>query len=125
MFIFIPFGILIVLELINMVKEAKRKELERLMLEQFDELKKINQKSEKSSMIENTICLQLEELKSAKRDFKKINELEKTFGIPFEEIVDGIEELKKDTKKKTKKEKVDLEKTIILYDSDDIMKEIN
>lgn len=128
LFIFIPFGILFVLEFINMIKETKRRELEKMMLEQLDELKKINKNSDKITMIENTICLQLEEVKSAKRDFKKMNKLEETVKVPFMEIIEEIEILKKEkknNKKKKRNDMIDLDKTMILYDSDDIKKEIS
>lgn len=127
-FIFIPFGILFVLELINMFKETKRRELEKMMLEQLEELKKINANSEKAALIENTICLQINEIKDAKRDFKKMNELEKTAKISFQDIVNEINKLKENNtnnKKKKDKNKDDLEKTMLLFESDDIEKEIN
>lgn len=122
-FIFIPFGILFILELINMFKETKRRELEKMMMEQLDELKKINSSSEKAMLIENTICLQIEEIKTSKRDFKKIDELEHTVKMSFEEIMDDIEKLKKNNKK-NKIECDDLDKTKILFDGDDLTKEI-
>lgn len=127
LFIFIPFGILFVLELINMIKETKRRELEKMMLIQLDELKKINSDSEKIMMIENTIFLQLEEVRDAKRDFKKMNELEHTVKIPFLDMVEDIEKIKMNNAKKIKKKKenTDLDKTTILFDSGDIQKEIN
>lgn len=127
LFIFIPFSILFVLELINMVKETKRRELEKMMLEQLSELKKMDNDSKKATLIENTICLHLEEVKSARRDFKKMNELEQTVKISFLDIVNEIETLKKKNKKQDKvsNDNIDLDKTMLLFDSSEIEEEIN
>lgn len=94
LFIFIPFGILFVLEFINMVKETKRRELEKLVKAQLEELRKINDDSKKADLIDNTICIQLEEIEKAKRDFKKIDELEHTIKLSFDDVNKEIEKLK-------------------------------
>ncbi len=120
-FIFIPFGILFVLELINMVKETRRRELERKVREQLDELKKIDNKSKKSLQLEETIYIQLEEIEDAKRDFKKMDELIKNANVL--KLQEEIEKLKK-VKKVKKEEEPFLEKTMVLFKSDDLMKEI-
>lgn len=126
LFIFIPFGILFVLELINMFKETKRRELEKMMLEQLEELKKINSNSEKATLIENTLCIQIEDIKCAKRDFKKIKELDKTVRISLEDIAMEMEKLKNIINEDKEKDvDLDLDKTMILFESDDIEKEIN
>lgn len=130
LFIFIPFGILFVLEFINMVKETKRRELEKLVKKQLDELKKLNNNSKEVVSIENTICIQLEEIKQAKRDFKKIDALEHTVKISLDDIASEIEEIKKKEKKKKKKTvkkeaNILLDETAVLFTSDDIRKEIN
>lgn len=94
LFIFIPFGILFVLEFINMVKETKRRELEKLVKAQLEELRKINDDSKKANLIDNTICIQLEEIEKAKRDFKKIDELEHTIKLSLDDVNKEIEKLK-------------------------------
>ena len=94
LFIFIPFGILFVLEFINMVKETKRRELEKLVKAQLEELRKINDDSKKADLIDNTICIQLEEIEKAKRDFKKIDELEHTIKLSLDDVNREIEKLK-------------------------------
>lgn len=94
LFIFIPFGILFVLEFINMVKETKRRELEKLVKSQLEELRKINDDSKKADLIDNTICIQLEEIEKAKRDFKKIDELEHTIKLSLDDVNKEIEKLK-------------------------------
>ena len=94
LFIFIPFGILFVLEFINMVKETKRRELEKLVKAQLEELRKINDDSKKADLIDNTICIQLEEIEKAKRDFKKIDELEHTIKLSLDDVNKEIEKLK-------------------------------
>ena len=94
LFIFIPFGILFVLEFINMVKETKRRELEKLVKAQLEELRKINDDSKKADLIDNTICIQLEEIEKAKRDFKKIDELEHTIKLSLNDVNKEIEKLK-------------------------------
>ena len=94
LFIFIPFGILFVLEFINMVKETKRRELEKLVKAQLEELRKINDDSKKADLIDNTICIQLEEIEKAKRDFKKIDELEHTIKFSLDDVNKEIEKLK-------------------------------
>lgn len=57
LFIFILFGILFVLEFINMVKETKRRELEKIVRNQLNDLKKINNNSKETMEIENTVCV--------------------------------------------------------------------
>lgn len=94
LFVFIPFGILFVLEFINMVKETKRRELEKLVKAQLEELRKINDDSKKADLIDNTICIQLEEIEKAKRDFKKIDELEHTIKLSLDDVNKEIEKLK-------------------------------
>ena len=124
LFIFIPFGILFVLEFINMVKETKRKELEKLVKLHLDELKKIDNSSKEAIEIENTMCVQLEQIKDAKRDFKKMNELEHTIRVPLEDIIKKIEFFK-NADNKSKTDNLLLEKTMVLFNSDDIRKEIS
>ena len=67
--------------------------------------------------------MQLDEIKKAKRDFKKIDSLEYTVKIPFEDVVKEIDKLKDESNKE--KEKILLEETKVLYNSDDLSKEIN
>lgn len=129
LFIFIPFGILFVLEFINMVKETKRRELEKLVKIQLEELRKINDDSKKSDLIDNTICIQLEEIQKAKRDFKKIDELEHTIKLSLDDIKKEIEELKNDESKNNEQEEKEyidmlLEETRVI-NVDDIRKGIN
>lgn len=123
LFVFIPFALIFVLEVINMTKETKRIELEKMVKKQLEELKKLNNKSKTAVSLEETICLQLDEIKKAKRDFKKIDELEYTVKIPFEDVVKEIDKLKNESNKE--KEKILLEETKVLYNSDDLTKEIN
>lgn len=123
LFVFIPFSLIFVLEVINMTKETKRMELEKMVKKQLEELKKLNNKSKTAVSLEETICLQLDEIKKAKRDFKKIDELEYTVKIPFEDVVKEIDKLKNESNKE--KEKILLEETKVLYNSDDLTKEIN
>lgn len=123
LFVFIPFALIFVLEVINMTKETKRMELEKMVKKQLEELKKLNNKSKTAVSLEETICLQLDEIKKAKRDFKKIDELEYTVKIPFEDVVKEIDKLKNESNKE--KEKILLEETKVLYNSDDLTKEIN
>lgn len=125
LFIFIPFGILFVLEFINMVKETKRRELEKLVQKQLDELKRINSNSKEAVAIEKTICVQLEEIKNAKRDFKKMKELEKTVKIPLEDIIKNIEKLENQDHNSSKNDLECLEKTTVLFTSNDIKEEIS
>ena len=129
LFIFIPFGILFVLEFINMVKETKRRELEKLVKAQLEELRKINDDSKKADLIDNTICIQLEEIEKAKRDFKKIDELEHTIKLSLDDVNKEIEKLKNqdsDNNEIVEKEYNDmiLEETRVI-NLDDIKKEIS
>lgn len=129
LFIFIPFGILFVLEFINMVKETKRRELEKLVKSQLEELRKINDDSKKADLIDNTICIQLEEIEKAKRDFKKIDELEHTIKLSLDDVNKEIEKLKNqdsDNNEIEEKEYNDmiLEETRVI-NVDDIRKGIN
>lgn len=129
LFIFIPFGILFVLEFINMVKETKRRELEKLVKAQLEELRKINDDSKKADLIDNTICIQLEEIEKAKRDFKKIDELEHTIKLSLNDVNKEIEKLKNqdsDNNEIVEKEYNDmiLEKTRVI-NLDDIKKGIS
>ncbi len=123
LFVFIPFALIFVLEVINMAKETKRMELEKMVKQQLEELKKLNNKSKTVVSLEETICLQLDEIKKAKRDFKKIDSLEYTVKIPFEDVVKEIDKLKDESNKE--KEQILLEETKVLYNSDDLSKEIN
>lgn len=124
LFIFIPFGILFVLEFINMVKETKRRELEKIVKNQLCELKKINNNSKEAMEIENTVCVQLEQIQNAKRDFKKMNELECTIRLSLDDIDDEIKRLKSKKKKSINANVKCLEDTVELFSGDDIKKEI-
>lgn len=124
LFIFIPFGILFVLEFINMVKETKRRELEKIVKNQLCELKKINNNSKEAMEIENTVCVQLEQIQNAKRDFKKMNELECTIRLSLDDIDDEIKRLKSKKKKCINANVKCLEDTVELFSGDDIKKEI-
>lgn len=124
LFIFIPFGILFVLEFINMVKETKRRELEKIVKNQLCELKKINNNSKEAMEIENTVCVQLEQIQNAKRDFKKMNELECTIRLSLDDIDDEIKRLKSKKKKSINANVKCLEDTVELFGGDDIKKEI-
>lgn len=124
LFIFIPFGILFVLEFINMIKETKRRELEKLVQQQLDEIKKIDNDSKEAVEIERTMCVQLEQIRDAKRDFKKMNELEHTVRVPLEDIIRKIEFFKNASNKDDENELL-LENTMVLFDSDDIRKAIS
>lgn len=128
LFIFIPFTILFILEFINMVKETRRRELEKLVNQQLNEIKKIDNKSQETKVLEETMCLQLEQINAAKRDFKKMKELEKTVKIPLQDITNKITSLKEKNSKKqpqnTKEDDKYLEETMILFDAEDIKKEI-
>lgn len=120
--IFIPLGILLVLEFINIVKETRRRELEKLVKQQLDKLKKLDNDSKEVVAIENTICVHLEQIKDAKRDFKKMNELEYTVRIPLEDIIKKIDKLKPNNLENDNRY---LEDTMDLFNSDDIKKEIS
>lgn len=128
LFIFIPFTILFILEFINMVKETRRRELEKQVKQQLEELKKIDTKTNETKVLEETMCLQLEQINEAKRDFKKMNELEKTVKLPLKDIADKITTLKEKKVQKqhknTKESDKYLEETMILFDTEDIKKEI-
>lgn len=124
LFIVIPLGVLVVLEIVNMKKEIKRKELEKLVKCQLDELKKIDNNSKEAIEIENTMCVQLEQIKNAKRDFKMMNELENNIRVPLSDIVKKIEFFK-NADSKRKMDVLLLEDTDILFSSDDIRKEIS
>lgn len=124
LFIIIPLGLLVILEIINMKKEIKRKELERLVKYQLDELKKIDNNSKEAIEIENTMCVQLEQIKSAKRDFKMMNELEDSVRVPLSDIIKKIEFFK-NVDSKRKRDVLLMEDTDILFSSDDIRKEIS
>lgn len=124
LFIVIPLGVLVVLEIVNMKKEIKRKELEKLVKCQLDELKKIDNNSKEAIEIENTMCVQLEQIKNAKRDFKMMNELENNIRVPLSDIVKKIEFFK-NVDSKRKMDVLLLEDTDILFSSDDIRKEIS
>lgn len=117
--ILIPFSILFVLEFISFIKEVKRKEMEKIMAKQLDELKNIDDKSDLSKAIEDTINDQIKEIKEAKRDFKKINELEETIKIPLEEIQRRIDELNNMNNSKVDDDKVG-DDTVVLFTKDDI-----
>lgn len=126
----IPTTILLILELIGISKERKRKSIEEQMQEKIDKLNKIKIKEkdkELKTALEENIKSHLEEISSAKRDFKKIDLLEETIQIPLEEIQNQInileKKLGKENKKTTKKEE-DLDKTIIISNSQDIKEEI-
>lgn len=126
----VPTTILLILELIGISKERKRKSIEEQMREKIDKLNKIKIKEkdkELKSAIEENIKSHLEEISSAKRDFEKIDLLEETIQIPLEEIQNQINILEKklgnENKKTTKKEE-DLDKTIIISNSQDIKEEI-
>lgn len=123
LFVFIPVSILIVLELIHIIKEIKRRKLEKLVKYQIEELKKIDMDSKESMEIENTMCVQLEYINSAKRDFKKINELEDIVRVPLEDIIKKIEFFK-NAEKQSKLDQLLKDDTVILFDSNDIRKEI-
>lgn len=125
LFIFIPFGILFILEFINMVKETKRRELEKLVKKQLDELKKLNNDTKDVVSLEETICVQLEEVKRAKRDFKKIKELEHTVKISLDDVIKQIEKLKKKDDDSKEDNEMLLEETKVLFSSDDIRKEVS
>lgn len=125
LFIFIPFGILFVLEFINMVKETKRRELEKLVKKQLDELKKLNNETKDVVSLEETICVQLEEVKNAKRDFKKMKELEHTVKISLNDVIKQIERLKKKDDDFKEDNEMLLEETKVLFSSDDIRKEVS
>lgn len=124
LFIFIPFGILFVLEFINMVKETKRRELEKIVRNQLNDLKKINNHSKEVMEIENTVCVQLEQIMDAKRDFKKMNELECTIRLSIDDIDDEIRKLKSNKKRNINANVKCLEDTVELFSGDDIKKEI-
>lgn len=124
LFIVIPLGVLVILEIVNMKKEIKRKELEKLVKCQLDELKKIDNNSKEAIEIENTMCVQLEQIKNAKRDFKMMNELENNIRVPLSDIVKKIEFFK-NADSKRKMDVLLLEDTDILFSSDDIRKEIS
>ena len=124
LFIVIPLGVLVILEIVNMKKEIKRKELEKLVKCQLDELKKIDNNSKEAIEIENTMCVQLEQIKNAKRDFKMMNELENNIRVPLRDIVKKIEFFK-NVDSKRKMDVLLLEDTDILFSSDDIRKEIS
>lgn len=124
LFIVIPLGVLVILEIVNMKKEIKRKELEKLVKCQLDELKKIDNNSKEAIEIENTMCVQLEQIKNAKRDFKMMNELENNIRVPLNDIVKKIEFFK-NADSKRKMDVLLLEDTDILFSSDDIRKEIS
>ena len=126
----VPTTILLILELIGISKERKRKSIEEQMREKIDKLNKIKIKEkdkELKSAIEENIKSHLEEISSAKRDFEKIDLLEETIQIPLEEIQNQINILEKklgnENKKTTKKEE-DLNKTIIISNTQDIKEEI-
>lgn len=126
----VPTTILLILELIGISKERKRKSIEEQMQEKIDKLNKIKIKEkdkELKTALEENIKSHLEEISSAKRDFKKIDLLEETIQIPLEEIQNQInileKKLGKENKKTTKKEE-DLDKTIIISNSQDIKEEI-
>lgn len=125
LFIFIPFGILFILEFINMVKETKRRELEKLVKKQLDELKKLNNDTKDVVSLEETICVQLEEVKRAKRDFKKMKELEHTVKISLDDVIKQIEKLKKKDDDSKEDNEMLLEETKVLFSSDDIRKEVS
>lgn len=125
LFIFIPFGILFILEFINMVKETKRRELEKLVKKQLDELKKLNNDTKETISLEETICVQLEEVKNAKRDFKKMKELEHTVKIPLDDVIKQIDKLRKKDDGFKEDNEMLLEETRVLFSSDDIRKEIS
>jgi len=116
--VFIPLASLIILELVNISKENKRKQLENTMVSQLDKFQEVKNDSELSKVLEETIETQIKEIKSAKRDFKKIENLEQTIQIPMEEIQKQIYELNKKNKK-VENDIVD-EDTLVLFSKDDI-----
>ena len=124
LFVFIPFVILVILEFVNIVKEIKRRKLEKKVKEQLEELKKIDRSNKETLELEKTMCVQLEQIKYAKRDFKKMNELERTVRIPLEDIIKKIEFFK-NIENKEKNEELLFDKTVVLFNNDDIRKEIN
>lgn len=111
----IPFLTLLLLEVLNIFKENKRKELENNVKEQLELLNKIEKESETKEKLEKRVELKLEEIQEAKKDYKKIKELEQTIQIPLLEIQKEIEQLDKDEKQ--------LEDTIII-NTNDIKEEI-
>lgn len=126
----VPSSLLLILEFVGIAKEKKRKSIEEQMQEKMDKLNKIKIKDkdkELKTAIEENIKSHLEEISSAKRDFEKIDLLEETIQIPLEEIQNQInileKKLGKENKKTTKKEE-DLDKTIIISNSQDIKEEI-
>ena len=122
--VFIPIGILLILEIINILKEFKRKELERLVKQQLEEIRKIDKDKKHIMELERTMCVQLEQINNAKRDFKKINELEHTVRIPLEDIIKKIEFFK-NVDNNDKNNDLLLEETMVLFNNDDIRKEIS
>lgn len=123
LFVFIPVSILVVLELIHVFKEVKRRKLEKLVKLQIEKLKKMDIDSKESMEIENTMCVQLEYINAAKRDFKKINELENIVRVPLEDIIKKIEFFK-NAEKQSRLDRLLIEDTGVLFDSNDIRKEI-
>ena len=118
--ILIPGIVLLVLEIINLVKETKRRKMERIVRNQLRDIKKIDNSSKEKIEIEKTISIQLEEIKNAKRDFKKMKELDWTVKISLEDIARKIECLKGNGKNTDNY----LEDTDVLFNANDIKEEI-
>ncbi len=110
------FGTLLILELVTLTKEIKRKELEVQMKYELSELKSLKNNTKKSKELEKNIKNKLKEIEDAKRDYKKIDNLEKTIQIPLEEIQKELKKLNKTSSS--------LEDTKVLFTSDDIKEAI-
>lgn len=110
--VLIPFITIIILEIINIHKDTKRKKIENTFKEQLDIIKDIDDNIKLKEVLENHIEEQLEKIKE---EANNINKIEQTIQIPLIEIQKEIKELKKEK---------DLEDTIILFNTEDIKKEI-
>lgn len=120
--VLIPVGALIYLEINNLIKETKRKKLEKLLEIKLEEVINFNSQSKDIKELEKTLCIQIEEIKEAKGKLKNIKELENTVMINLENIEQEITKAKK--KKKKKNKNFDQDKTMVLFSTDDIKKEI-
>lgn len=122
LFLIIPFCILILLEVLNIIKENKRKVMENKISIELEKFNDISKKDDLSIAIEKNIVDKLNDIKDSKRDYKKITNLENTIQISLEEIQSQIDLL---TEKKEEKENKDLEKTVaIINESNNLQEEI-
>lgn len=121
--VFIPIVALIWLEVLNFIKETKRRNLEKIMELQLEDVINLKINNKEIKELENTICLQINEIKEAKGNNKKIRELENTVMINLEKVRKELEKIKRKGKKNM--DIIDPDRTMVLFSSDDIKAEID